>query len=163
MHKGVFIGVGSNVGDSIAIIEQAYGLIEANIGKLSAKSSFYETPPWGFETENNFVNTVIEITTELSVFELLDSLKKIEKALGRQEKTIKGYESRIIDLDIIDFYGEILNNNRLKLPHKYMHERLFVLIPLKEINNDWKHPVSGDNVGELIGRITPDNSIIKLS
>jgi len=162
MQKEVIIGVGSNEGDSISIIEQAYELIEKSIGNISTRSSFYETPPWGFETASKFINSVIEISTELPVFELLDGLKRIEKALGRQEKTIEGYESRIIDLDIIDYSGEILNSDRLILPHKYMHERLSVLIPLREVNYDWKHSVTGDYVADMIGRLPPDNNIIKL-
>jgi 2-amino-4-hydroxy-6-hydroxymethyldihydropteridine diphosphokinase len=163
MHKGVIIAVGSNLGDSIKLIKQAYELIEKKVGTITAKSSFYETPPWGFESYNKFINSVIEITTELEAYDLLTELKSIEKTLGRQEKKKKGYESRIIDLDIIDFEGEIINSERLVLPHKNMHERLFVLIPLHEVNSSWKHSVSGDYVVDLIKRLPADPSIFRLT
>lgn len=150
MYK-VYLSFGSNIGSKKENILKAYYLIECNeIGKLLKKSSFYITPPFGFESNDDFYNTVVLIETILSPLELLRKLKEIEVLMGRVNKKSTIYESRIIDIDIIDFNGEVFHSDLLQIPHKEIEKRDFVLFPLKEIEPRWKHPISKIKIETLV-------------
>lgn len=139
MHK-VFLGIGGNIGNKHNNFEKVVKIIETELGEITKKSSVYETPPWGFDTKDNFWNQVIIIKTELSPFQLLEKIHRIEKQFGRKRKSID-YSSREMDIDILyydDFYFETKN---LIIPHPKMQLRKFVLIPLNEIAHDFKHPL----------------------
>jgi deoxyguanosine kinase len=162
MQRKIYIGLGSNLGDRFANIENAIRLMaEADI-RINRKSSVYVSPPWGFEAKNDFYNSVLEVETKLEVNELLHLLKQIELRLGRTPVSVQGYQSRIIDIDIIDFEGKVLQTDRLQIPHPRMDQRLFVLVPLAEIAEEWSHPLSGVGIKELINKISTDESIAKL-
>ena len=103
------------------------------------------------------------MNTELDALTILVILSNIEKEMGRQKYTTSGYESRIIDLDMIDFGGEILETKNLTLPHPRMHLRKFVLVPLNEIAPQWEHPVLKLNTTTLLKRITTDDFIEKIN
>jgi len=141
--KKVYISLGSNLGNRIETIEKAYDLINLTCGRIVKQSSFYKTPPWGFASNQEFINTVIELETDVDVVQLLHNLKEIEKIMGRnprKEATI--YEDRLIDLDIIDYDQIVFNNEYLNVPHDKMHLRNFVVLPLAEIAPDWVHPIT---------------------
>ncbi len=132
----VFLSLGSNLGDRIQHLQTAMRLIELYAGNLLKCSSFYESEPWGFETDQWFINCAIEIETELEPMELLDELQKIEKQLGRTREEGK-MNSRTIDIDILFFNCQLSTFNfQLEIPHPRMHLRKFVLVPLMEITKD---------------------------
>ena len=141
--KGLsFILLGSNMGNREELLGEAIELIELRCGKVVLKSSLYESEPWGFETENLFLNQAIAIESALAPYDLLKELLTIEAELGRKRKENHvGYESRPIDLDII-YYDDIINDDEdLILPHPRLHLRRFVLMPLCEIAPDFIHPI----------------------
>lgn len=156
MKVPVYIGFGSNMGDSIELIEHAYDLVQDRLGEITDRSSFYESEPWGFEADRNFVNSVVQVKTTLSPHEVLNKILDIENELGRVRTEKKGYSSRSIDLDIIDYNGLIINEESLTVPHPFLHVRSFVLVPLREIDSDWKHPESKLSVETLIGNLKED-------
>ncbi len=149
MSERVFISIGSNVGDREANSLKAIRLLGADAQKARVvkASSLYETEPWGVTDQRRFINAVVEISTILEPEALFEFLKSIESAMGR--RTARRWGERIIDLDII-FYGDLVYNGRgLTIPHPFVHERAFVLIPLMEISPEFVHPVLGKTVKEL--------------
>jgi len=150
MYK-VYLSLGSNIGSKKENILKAYQIMEElMVGKLLKKSKFYITPPFGFVSNDDFYNTVVLIETTFGPIELLKKIKEIEVSMGRVYKNSSIYESRIIDIDIIDFNGEIFQSDLLQIPHKEIEKRNFVLFPLKEISPMWKHPKSKINIEILV-------------
>ena len=146
----VYLSLGSNLGDRIGYIQQATSLLGSieNISIIRT-SAFYETEPWDMNSENWFVNAVVELKTSLSPQDLLAECKRIENLLGRNEKTSADYKDRTIDIDIL-FYGkEIINEETLTIPHKYVHLTPFTLVPLLELIPDFEHPVLHKTISEL--------------
>ena len=136
-HK-VYLGLGSNLGDRNAHIEQAIALIHERVGEVVRRSSFIETEPWGFESENKFLNAVILCETELTPRQLLKATQKIERELGRKKKSASShishlYKDRPIDIDILLYDDLTIDERDLKIPHLLMEQRDFVMIPLREI------------------------------
>jgi len=135
----VYLGLGSNLGDCEANIREAIRLIGERVGQVIRQSSLIETEPWGFESENKFLNGVILCETTLTPRQLLNTTQKIERALGRKKKSnasclqTPNYSDRPIDIDILLFDDLTIDEPDLKIPHPLMHERDFVMIPLKEI------------------------------
>jgi len=157
----VHILLGSNMGDRIHTIESACRKIESECGKITKRSSLYESEPWGFESETRFVNQVIVIETGLTPTELLDKTMDIEKALGRKrDKSAKGYSSRTIDIDILFFGSEQMSTERLVIPHPRITQRRFTLIPLAEISPDLVHPTEHKTMAELLDEC-PDKSVVE--
>lgn len=146
----VYLSLGSNTGDRFKLIEQAVGLLNlAQDIKLIRTSALYETEPWGLKNQNWFLNMIAEIKTPLSAQDLLVKCQNIERTLGRNREKETRWGERPIDIDII-FYGkEIINTQFLTIPHKHMHKRAFVLVPLLELVPDFVHPVSNKTVSEL--------------
>ena len=132
----VYLGLGTNLGDKKANLEMAVEEISKRVGKVVSLSAFYATEPWGFESENSFLNAVCCVETSLLPFELLRVTQKIESDLGRKKKSIGGnYSDRILDIDIL-LYDELqLETPDLKIPHPLMEKREFVMNPLKEIKD----------------------------
>lgn len=148
----VILALGTNLGDRLSNIHQALKEL-CCYGKISSISNIYESEPWGYESENRFFNMVISYQTELSPVELLKYIKDIEINLGRKTKSCLGvYADRPIDIDIIDFDGEILSSESLTLPHPLMHKRNFVLLPLCDILPEWKHPIFSQTAYELLNK-----------
>ena len=146
-----YLCLGSNQGDRIGFIQQAASLIKMNDGiSVVTTSSFYESEPWGMESEVWFVNAVMQIDTELDPYELLATLKLIEKQLGRTSKTVNGeYSDRNIDIDIIFYENENINDEDLVIPHAHFYERAFMIVPMLEIAQDFVHPVFNKTVSKL--------------
>ncbi len=135
---------------------RAFEMIEQEVGIIQKKSSFLETEPQGYESSELFLNAVLVINTTLSAMEVMQTLKNIEKTMGRVYQPQDGYLDRIIDLDIIDFGGRVINSPELVLPHPRMHMRLFVLNPLAEIDSEWFHPGLKIGINELCKRFVLD-------
>ena len=145
--KFVYLGIGSNLGNKKNNIEKAkFMLIQNNI-KILLSSNYYETLSWPNPKNPKFLNIVLKISTYLKPLDLLKRCKKIELMLGRK-KTPKN-SPRECDIDLID-YDNIKTVNKIILPHPRMHTRNFVLLPLYEINKNWKHPVSKQHIKKLI-------------
>jgi len=147
--KKVFLGLGTNLGDREANLKTALESIIENIGPVVSLSSVYETEPWGFRTEDLFLNMVAEVETKLKPSGLLGRMLMIEANMGRL-RSGTGYSSRIIDLDILLYGEEIMDSKSLVIPHPKLHERRFVLVPLCEIAPDLVHPVLKKNIKTLL-------------
>lgn len=147
----VYIGIGSNLGSRKDNCRKAIGLLSEYGITIIRASSMYDTEPWGVKEQPRFINMVVEAKTSLDPRRLLDALKDIEKRMGRvwSEK----YGPRLIDLDIILFDDLVLNEPDLKIPHPHMHERDFVMRPLREIAPEVVHPVLGKRITELFSQI----------
>uniref|UniRef100_UPI003FEDD9C0 2-amino-4-hydroxy-6- hydroxymethyldihydropteridine diphosphokinase n=1 Tax=Prevotella sp. TaxID=59823 RepID=UPI003FEDD9C0 len=129
-----YLSLGSNLGDRHATMQQAILLLGKQAGSVDRVSSAIETEPWGFESANKFLNMCIRIITTLSPEQLLATTKDIEQQLGRTAKSVNGqYHDRPIDIDILTYDDLHINTPSLTLPHPHMHERDFVMIPLREI------------------------------
>lgn len=149
-HK-VYISLGSNIGDRENFLIRALDALPDEI-HITKRSSIYETVPWGFEDQGDFLNQIVEVETSLNPHELMRILKDIEKDMGR-EKNFK-YGPRKIDLDVLFFDDAIIHDEDLAIPHPMIPNRAFVLIPLNEIAPDFIHPESGKSVSELTENIS---------
>ena len=146
----VYLSLGSNIGDRVAYIQQAVKLLQENPDfKLVRSSTLYETEPWGNKRQNWFINAVIEAKTKLSASELLKFCLEIENKLGRVREGVPHWGERAIDIDILFYDNEIINTSELIIPHKFLHERAFVLVPLLELIPEFKHPIFNKTVEEL--------------
>jgi len=157
--KTVYLGIGTNLGDREVNLKKAIAMVKEHIGAVKLASSVYETEPWGFKSENYFLNMVIEVETNLSPSGLLGRILMIESLLGRLREG-KEYKSRIIDIDILLYDKRVIKTKVLVIPHPRMHERRFVLIPLSEIAEDLIHPVLGKSIRELLGEC-PDKTKVE--
>ena len=147
-----YIGLGSNWGDRVANVDRGVEEIAALPDtRVTAVSSHYLTPPWGKTDQAEFVNQVISIDTGLGPLVLLENLKQIEIKMGRQAGEKWG--PRVIDLDILWYGGEQIHLPQLHIPHPYLRERLFVLIPLEEVNSELILPEDGMTVKEVLARV----------
>lgn len=139
----VYLSLGSNLGDRIALLEKAVGLIEESIGSVVARSTMMETEPWGFASAHRFINACIAVNTARSPLDCLIALQSIEKRMGRLKNGKNGYSDRNIDIDIILYDDLVMETSDLVLPHPRLHERLFVLEPMVEIAPNLVHPRFG--------------------
>ena len=130
----VYLGLGSNLGDKAANITLAVQYIEEQIGHVVRQSALYSSEPWGFESENDFVNAVVRCETTLTPHKLLRATQRIERQMGRKRKSKDGvYHDRIIDIDILLYDDLTVDTPTLKIPHPLMQQRDFVMEPLREI------------------------------
>lgn len=151
----LIIGLGSNLGDRTKNIETAIALIGASVGLVCAVSAFAETEPWGFESGNKFLNCAVmvrdespdSITVSSRLNEIVGILQSIEHGFGRVRTGT--YADRALDLDVLFYGNEILNEPGLSVPHPRLHERVFVLVSLMEICPDKVHPVIGKSIREI--------------
>lgn len=152
----VYVGLGTNLGDKEQNLRDAVQKIEEQIGKVVSLSAFYVTAPWGFTSENSFLNAAACVETELSPLDVLQKTQAIERELGRMKKSINGaYSDRLIDIDLLLYDNLVLfvtspTGAELNLPHPLMTERDFVMKPLAEIAPELVHPVLGKTMRELI-------------
>ena len=153
----IILALGTNIEPIEQYLKDALAKIEENDLKIVFKSSVYETPAWGGVADQNFLNMCIEVETSLGAYELLDTIQKIELELGRVRKEHWG--NRTIDIDIITFDDLVFNDDRLIVPHKYIHDRNFVLVPLVEMYGSIE--IAGKNIKESLEKITEPISVYK--
>ena len=134
MQHTLYLGLGSNLGDKQQNIAMAVEKIEELIGHVECQSALHITEPWGFQSDNMFVNAAVKCVTILSPHEVLEKTKDIERQMGRTTKSVDGtYKDRIIDIDILLYDDIEINDPDLVIPHPLMHQRDFVMKPLNEI------------------------------
>ena len=136
-----YLGLGSNLGtDKVANLHQAVALINEQAGHILDCSSFIESEPWGFQSTNTFVNVVVAIDTPHTPHELLRITQAIERSMGRTHKTVgTNYTDRIIDIDILLYGEEVIDDDVLTIPHPLIMQREFVYLPLFEIAPETEH------------------------
>jgi 2-amino-4-hydroxy-6-hydroxymethyldihydropteridine diphosphokinase len=137
MKNQVYLGLGTNLGNKLENLYKTIDVLSQNVGIITNKSLIYQSEPWGFEAKDSFYNMVIEIETSFSTDQLLIETQKIETLIGRKVKTKVGYESRLIDIDILLYGNVTIDKPSLKIPHLLNKERLFVLQPLLEVLNPY--------------------------
>jgi 2-amino-4-hydroxy-6-hydroxymethyldihydropteridine diphosphokinase len=146
----VYLGLGTNIGNKKENLTRAIEALSLALGHYTQLSSFIETAPWGFESDNPFINCAAAFETELSPMELLDTTEKVEREMGRTTKSSGGtYHDRVIDIDILLYGNETVATERLTIPHPLMHLRDFVLEPLEQIAPDVLHPTIAKSIREL--------------
>jgi 2-amino-4-hydroxy-6-hydroxymethyldihydropteridine diphosphokinase len=158
----VYLLLGSNLNDRNHLISQSRKLVNEMIGEIISSSSVYESDPWGFQSENKFLNQVLHVDSRLDPYQVLDQIIEIEESLGRKRDTVLGYQSRIIDIDILFYNNLVIQNERLIIPHPRIHERMFVLIPMNELAEGLIHPVLNKTIGQLARECTDKGRVDKL-
>lgn len=159
LTNGIFIGMGSNLGDRPANLQQSLNLLQQEGVTLLACSPLYETPSWGKENEPAYLNAVVQLTSVLHPEELLQLLLQTEDMLGRDRPY--RWAPRTVDLDLLYYHQEIRSSNLLELPHPRIEERKFVLKPLCDLAPGFQHPISLKNQATLL-KECPDTSSITL-
>jgi len=144
----VFLLTGGNIGDRLNYLSQAKDEIKKRCGPILQESSIYETAAWGNEDQEAFLNQVLKITTVLGAGHLLKLIFEIEEYLGRKREVKFG--PRTIDIDILFFNDQVIDQHGLKVPHPQIPNRRFVLIPLNEIASDKIHPVFNKSISRLL-------------
>jgi len=157
MKHTVYLALGTNLGDRLENIQAALVALYPDV-QVSAESPIYETPPWGYLDQPDFLNQVLMGETDLEPLELIRYLKQLEADLGRLPGV--RYGPRQIDLDILFFNELILETPELTIPHPRLAERAFVLVPLADLAPDLCHPETGETVRDMLNKV--DRQDIKL-
>lgn len=158
MKNKVYLLIGGNLGDRFALLNRAKKSIEENIGELVKESSIYETAPWGFESEQDFLNQVLIVFTKLTPVEVLEKCQIIENELGRKRQS-EQYASRTMDIDILFYNDQIVNETNLTIPHEHLHKRRFTLEPLVELSPDLVHPIINKTLKEILLNCTDESEV----
>ena len=148
MDHIVYLSLGTNLGNRAANLKQAISSLPPQMN-VKAKSKVYETPPWGYTDQDNFLNQVVKAATYLEPEKLLKHIKRLEVAMGR--KASFRYGPRLIDIDILFYDDVVLETSSLTIPHPDLHERGFVLLPMMDIAPDFVHPLKKKSIRELVG------------
>ncbi len=148
----VYLSIGSNLGDRVANIQTALAMLKEKT-QLQKVSSLYETAPVDYLEQPSFINAACSLHTDLDPWPLLEFLKDIERAMGREPTVPQG--PRVIDLDILLYGSLVVELPDLTIPHPRMAQRAFVLVPLAEIGLQLLHPVTGQSVANLLESLGP--------
>ena len=160
-ERYVYLGIGGNLGDRVSILSNSLTAIQERIGTIEHRSSLYETPPWGYTQQPEFLNAAVALKTNLPALEILGIAKELEHAAGRATNHPRWHE-RPLDIDILIVEGEVINSEELTVPHIYMATRTFVLVPLAEIAPGVIHPTIGLRIETLRDLCPPsDRSNVK--
>jgi 2-amino-4-hydroxy-6-hydroxymethyldihydropteridine diphosphokinase len=155
----VFLQLGSNLGDRELLLQDAIVAIAGRVGGVVEKSKVYESAPWRVEGQENYLNQILKVETELQADDVLSIILDIEKNLGRLR--LEKWGERLIDIDIIFYNDSIIETAELCVPHKHMHERMFVLTPLHNIAPEMVHPKYNKTVDELLQICTDKELVIE--
>lgn len=151
----VYLGLGTNLGNKQQNIICAIESLSRILGNPLAVAPTIETEPWGFQSTNTFLNTVVAYGTSLTPTELLAATQEVERTLGRTTKSIGGaYSDRPIDIDILLYGDETITTGELTIPHPLMHKRLFVLQPLAAIAPQVVHPIFKKSISQLLEELS---------
>ena len=161
MNKAVLL-LGSNLGDGQLLFQHVISMIDERLGKLEMQSALYQSPPWGFEHENNFINQVLIMNTEKDSEQVLQSCLQIEVDLGRKKRKTQGYVARIRDIDVLFLNDEVIETETLVLPHPRLHLRKFTLLPLAELIPDFVHPTLNKTIQELLVACEDNSEVRKI-
>ena len=148
--ENIFLGLGSNQGDRELNLKNSIKLLNSRVGKVLNSSGIYESEPWGVKNQNYFLNQIIEIETHIDPNDLLNICKNIEYDMGRKPGIKWG--KRVIDIDILYYQSKVINQKKLIIPHKLMHERKFVMIPLNDLNENHLHPILKISNKEILNK-----------
>jgi 2-amino-4-hydroxy-6-hydroxymethyldihydropteridine diphosphokinase len=159
--KGIYLLLGSNLGDRMAILRKARYMIQDQIGEVVNRSSVYATEAWGVRDQPEFFNQVLEVDCDLEPVSLLDRVLLIEKQLGRER--IAKWGERIIDIDILYYRDQIIQSRRLTIPHPHIPSRRFALVPLTEIAPSLIHPVLKKDQTALLAACKDDLGVLKVN
>ncbi len=158
----LYLLLGGNIGEKQMIFSKVWTSLNLKIGKITSQSAIYETEPWGFESPDLFWNQVLELSTNLSPEEVLAQTQQIEIELGRIRKGNQ-YSSRLIDIDILFYGNQIINQENLTVPHPRIQERKFALVPLCEIAPELIHPVLLKSMRQLLVESTDPLKVEKVT
>jgi 2-amino-4-hydroxy-6-hydroxymethyldihydropteridine diphosphokinase len=157
MSSGIFLGLGSNIGDRFANLKNAIDFLDLN---TEVASSIYETDPVEYLNQPRFLNQVIKVDTALRPLELLSWCHKVEQKLGRTREIYKG--PRTIDIDLLFYNDEVIESSILTLPHPGIPHRKFVLIPMDEIAPNFIHPVLKCSMHELLEQVKDNSAVVRI-
>lgn len=165
LHKNeimniAYLSIGGNINDRLQNLKQCLELIKMSCGSIENKSNIYESEAWGVNSKNKYLNQTIKLLSPLSPKDLLSTIQSIELKMGRQRTEIQ-YSDRTIDIDILAFNNQIINEVDLIVPHPRLHLRKFVLVPLREIEPNWEHPISLHKITKLMS-LCKDSSEISV-
>ena len=147
----IYLGLGTNQGNKEENIRGAIEELSHLLGTPTAVATIIETEPWGFQSDNSFLNTVVAFKSTLAPEEILKATQEIELRLGRTKKSIDGcYSDRPIDIDILLYGSRVIDSEQLTIPHPLLHRRLFVLQPLAQIAPGLIHPILGKSIAQLL-------------
>lgn len=144
----IYLLLGTNLGDRIQMLNRAIDLIAERVGTVVLQSSLYETAPWGVTDQPDYLNQVLTVDTKLKPEELLVQTQAIEQELGRVR--LAKWGARVIDIDILYYDQFILQTDTLTIPHPFLHQRRFTLVPLDEVAPDFIHPILHKTTRELL-------------
>lgn len=155
----VVISLGTNLGDKLKNLKNALSNIEG-FGRILKKSRIFSSDPWGYDSENEFLNMGLVIKTSLEPMQLLKKLKSIEKQMGRRPKMGQSYQDRIIDLDILIYSGIIIDNEKLSVPHPKIKERKFSLLILKDLFENEFIPDLNDFPDKMLLKCVDESNVV---
>ncbi len=159
----VYLGIGGNLGNRLENIEKTIILISQKIATPSKVSSIYMSEPWGFEHAKHFTNAVLLIKTDLNPEDIFKRICEIESEMKRVRSTDGNYQGRTMDIDILFYGDQTINTPDLIIPHPRLADRFFVLLPVKEISEDFIHPKSKIHINDLLESCTDSGKIRKLN
>lgn len=157
-NTAIYLLLGSNLGDTKSNLALAQELIEKKIGKIINCSSLYQTAAWGITDQPDFLNQVLQIQTTQRPTTLLKNILSIEKQMGRIRDQKWG--ARLIDIDILYYQNKVIHTENLIIPHPFIQERLFTLLPLAEIAPNFQHPVL-NKINQALMQDCTDTSAVK--
>ncbi len=159
--NGIYLGIGGNQGNRASFLSKARHHIAQEIGPIIKESSIYQTAAWGKTNQADFYNQVLYIQSEHTAEECLNRCLAIEKDLGRKRKD--KWSSRTMDIDILFFNNQIIKKKKLTIPHPFLHERNFVLVPMHEIAPHYIHPVLRKKIFTLLKNSADKLQVKKVS